>query len=68
MAKDHLAKSESLNKVAPQNQNAADMAGVKIPQPAAPEASAKLIPNKKELKLKKFMDTRSKKKLQKGEK
>lgn len=69
IAMNHLAKgSESLNKTAPQNQNAADMAGLKVPQPKAPEAPTKIIPSKKELKLKKFMDNRNKKKLQKDEK
>lgn len=72
IAKEHLAKhqkarEEVLEKAAPQNQSAARISGVSIPQDKAPKGEEKLIPNQKELKLKKFMEQKGKKRLEKAE-
>jgi len=56
---------ESLEKAAPQNQNSAQMAGIKVPQPPAPPAPEKIIAKPKEFKLKKFMDFKKEKKMKK---
>lgn len=59
--------AESLEKAAPQNETSAQAAGLKVPQPPAPPAPQKLTPKApKEFKLKKFLDTRNEKKLQKA--
>lgn len=67
MAKAHQEKLEIIKKAAPQNQTFAQASGIKVPQPSAPKAPEKVIDNtkSKELKLKKFMDHKNEKKLQK---
>lgn len=68
LTKSAKEKEEALAKAAnPANENSAQMAGLKVPQPAAAPATEKVLPKQKELKLKKFMDTRSEKKLKKAE-
>lgn len=73
-ALEHMKKSqeakglEALNKASPENQTAAEAAGIKVPQQKAPKANEKTISQPKELKLKKFMDRVGEKKLHKAEK
>lgn len=59
--------AESLEKAAPQNETSAEAAGIKVPQPSAPSAPEKVVAKpQKDFKLKKFLDTRNEKKLQKA--
>lgn len=73
-ALEHMKKSEKktesteerLEKAAPQNQTAAQAAGIEVPQPSAPKANEKMIAKPKEMKLKKFMDKMSLKRAEKS--
>lgn len=53
--RDDVLKELRMDKADPRNQNSAQMAEVKIPQPSAPEGQPKAIA-KQPLQLKKFMD------------
>lgn len=64
--RDDVLKELRMDKADPRNQNSAQMAEVKVPQPKVPEGQPKAIA-KQPLQLKKFMERREAKKMAKAE-